>query len=40
MIADHREMDVSRVGFYHIRPPIKPVTVKGLDDLELYFDID
>jgi thioredoxin reductase/bacterioferritin-associated ferredoxin len=35
MIADHHEMDVSRVGYYHIRPPLKPVTVKELAELEL-----
>ena len=36
MIADHHEMDVSRVGYYHVRPPIKPVTVRELADLELH----
>ena len=36
MIADHYEMDVPQVGYYHVRPPIKPVTVKELADLELH----
>jgi thioredoxin reductase/bacterioferritin-associated ferredoxin len=35
MIADHHKMDVSRVGYYHVRPPLKPVTVKELAELEL-----
>jgi bacterioferritin-associated ferredoxin len=35
MIAFHHEMDVPRVGYYHVRPPIKPVMVKELADLEL-----
>jgi thioredoxin reductase/bacterioferritin-associated ferredoxin len=36
MIADHFEMDVPQVGYYHVRPPIKPVTVNELADLELH----
>jgi len=35
MIAHHLKKDVSRVGYYRIRPPIKPITVKELANLEL-----
>ncbi len=37
MIADHSQMDVPQVGYFHVRPPIKPVTVNELADLELHF---
>lgn len=36
MIADHYEMGVPQVGCFHVRPPIKPVTVNELADLELH----
>jgi thioredoxin reductase/bacterioferritin-associated ferredoxin len=36
MIADHYEMDVPQVGYYHVRPPIKPITLNELADLELH----
>jgi len=35
IIADYRKEDISRVGYLRIRPPIKPITVEQLSDLEL-----
>lgn len=35
MIADHRGVDVSDVGYIRIRPPIKPITVEQLANLQL-----
>lgn len=35
IIADHRKEDISKVGYLRVRPPMKPITVEQLSDLEL-----
>jgi len=35
IIADHRKVDVSEVGCLRVRPPIKPITVKQLSEIQL-----
>jgi NADPH-dependent 2,4-dienoyl-CoA reductase/sulfur reductase-like enzyme len=35
IIADHRQVDVSQVGCLRVRPPIKPITVGQLSDVQL-----
>jgi len=35
IIADHQKMDVSEVGYLRIRPPIKPITVEQLSEMQL-----
>ena len=35
IIADYRGVPMSEVGYFHIRPPIKPITVEQLSALEL-----
>ena len=35
IIAAYRGVDVSAVGYFRIRPPIKPITVEQLANLEL-----
>ena len=35
IIADYRNEDIAQVGYLRIRPPIKPLTVDQLADLEL-----
>jgi len=35
IIADYRKVDVSEVGYFRIRPPIKPITVEQLSDIQL-----
>jgi NADPH-dependent 2,4-dienoyl-CoA reductase/sulfur reductase-like enzyme len=35
IIADYRKEDISSIGYLRIRPPIKPITVEQLSELEL-----
>ena len=35
IIADHKKMDITDVGYLRIRPPIKPVTLEQLSNMEL-----
>jgi hypothetical protein len=35
IIAEYRNEDISKVGYPRIRPPIRPITVDQLADLEL-----
>jgi hypothetical protein len=35
IIAEYRNEDISKVGYPRIRPPIKPLTIDQLADLEL-----
>ena len=35
IIPEYRKVDVSKVGYPRIRPPIRPITVDQLADLEL-----
>ena len=35
LIAAYREVDVSGVGYFRTRPPIKPITVEQLSNLQL-----
>jgi hypothetical protein len=35
IIAAYRAVDVSDVGYFRIRPPIKPITVEQLSNLQL-----
>ena len=35
IIAAYRKVDVSDVGYFRIRPPIKPITVEQLSSLQL-----
>ncbi len=35
MIADYQKTDISDVGYFHIRPPLKPVTMAQLSKIKL-----